>query len=296
MKNSIAPRRSRRIAAQKSTSNATYNRSPIRKSSFPSSSRTSSVDLELIELKLAHKSKKLWSQQRNTRVPARTQIIDDSASSSGLSTDESEGDEDDENEFSELADLSNNNLEWGAADDIDARRNLSYDSRCEPGNEDYDHDSFVVSDDEEDFIGGADKESQKEEPSDGRRLSHHISRTCRSSSRESRLFVSDPEVNSDILAVPTWSDSRSSFQSIQQDIPPLITEVNPEVVEEILDAFTLFSRRCNRYRAPVSLRLAAIVYEDKEVREALDSAVRLGLGRKMSLADGSKRWTIGPRI
>lgn len=76
---------------------------------------------------------------------------------------------------------------------------------------------------------------------------------------------------------------------------PLLAEASVEIVEEIMDALAVFSRRCNRDRAPVRLRLAAAVLEDEEVREALENAVRLGLGRKLSLEDGSKRWTIGPK-
>jgi hypothetical protein len=51
----------------------------------------------------------------------------------------------------------------------------------------------------------------------------------------------------------------------------------------------------NRHRKPIRLRLAPGVLEDQEVREALESAMKLGLGRKFSLGDGSKRWTTGPK-
>ena len=76
---------------------------------------------------------------------------------------------------------------------------------------------------------------------------------------------------------------------------PLIAQASAEVVEEIVDALALFSRRVNRNREPVRLRLAAAVLEDVEIREALEGAILTGLGRKVSLADGSKRWVIGPK-
>lgn len=62
-----------------------------------------------------------------------------------------------------------------------------------------------------------------------------------------------------------------------------------------MDAVTMFSRRVNRGRESVRLRLAAAVLEDEEIRGLLEDAVRVGLGRKVSLGDGSKRWSIGGR-
>jgi hypothetical protein len=52
-----------------------------------------------------------------------------------------------EDEFHELAELSADNLQYVYADVLDRRE--SYDSRWEARNEDYEHDDFVVDNDDE---------------------------------------------------------------------------------------------------------------------------------------------------
>ncbi|KAF2865655.1 hypothetical protein BDV95DRAFT_586257 [Massariosphaeria phaeospora] len=117
------------------------------------------------------------------------------------------------------------------------------------------------------------------------------------SSNSSKLFFSDPDDN----IHPMLVSPSSSFAFFSPPLPELTAETNvkeadmEDVPEEIMDAIALFSRRCNRDKEPLRLRLAAEVLEDDEVADALKEALRLGLGQMVELADGSQRWTIGPR-
>jgi hypothetical protein len=122
--------------------------------------------------------------------------------------------------------------------------------------------------------------------------------TTRRTSGESKLFYSDPEDTSDPLAIPLNSavDSHSiaELEEEESELEPLFMDT-ADVVEEITDAMALFSRRCNRNSKPLRLRIAPGMLEDEEVREVLEEAMTAGFGRKVSLEDGSKRWTIGPK-
>ncbi|KAF2443415.1 hypothetical protein P171DRAFT_495133 [Karstenula rhodostoma CBS 690.94] len=103
--------------------------------------------------------------------------------------------------------------------------------------------------------------------------------------RSSSLFVSDRVGDTSISRqFAPWP--QTAGDGVEDDVEaPLIEQASEEVVEEIIDAIALFSRRVYRNRPPVRLRLAAAVLEDKETRDALESAIRTGLGRKFSLAD-----------
>jgi hypothetical protein len=122
--------------------------------------------------------------------------------------------------------------------------------------------------------------------------------TTRRTSGESKLFYSDPEDTSDPLAIPLNSavDSHSiaELEEEESELEPLFMDT-ADVVEEITDAMALFSRRCNRNSKLLRLRIAPGMLEDEEVREVLKEAMTAGFGRKVSLEDGSKRWTIGPK-
>lgn len=195
------------------------------------------------------------------------------------------------------------------------------DSRLESGNEDYEMDDFVVDDDEsvytEDgevsdaFDGDLDlainmvrhparatfqsishSGSSSTSPRSIRQASSTSDRRRRSSSQ---LFMSDLEGKPFLPPrLPSWEDL-GFVAGDEAPEAPLIAQASAEVVEEIIDALALFSRRVNRDRPPINLRLASAVLQDEEIRDALESAIRNGLGRKLSLADGSKHWTIGPR-
>lgn len=115
------------------------------------------MDLELLETQLTRCLSKAKRRQRRRSSHHVSRFFSASASST-CSTNEENNEE--EEAYGELADLSADNVEWGAADDLDPTRNLSYDSRCEPGNEEYEYDGFVVSDD--DVIVEACSESESE--------------------------------------------------------------------------------------------------------------------------------------
>ena len=120
-------------------------------------------------------------------------------------------------------------------------------------------------------------------------------RRVSSSAASSRLFYTDPEGDGGVEAhLPPWADLGFQTRGEARQVP-LIVQASEEVVEEIMDAVAMFSRRVNRGRDSVVLRLAAAVLEDSEVKEALEDAVRAGLARKVSLEDGSKRWSIGAK-
>ncbi|KAF2688912.1 hypothetical protein K458DRAFT_401018 [Lentithecium fluviatile CBS 122367] len=332
------PRRSRRLVAKKDAVPAAVSKPSTRHSKpicststktaqlttwlrHRSTSSTSTIDLDLPDSKLATQTPKArpkpkpksaanYKSKPSTKPSAAH--FADSASSSDSSTDSESSDEgDSDDEYGELADLSADNLEWSTADEVDVGRHLSYDSRCEPGNEDYEMDEFVIGDEEgvgvwserEDEDVEVDEEEDEYEDDlevgdgnatdahDTRRQEPEIRIKSRRSSNESKLFFSDPDDKSNPLALPSLSDLGFEVEAKNE---LLVAEANADIVEEIVGALTLFPRRCNRGRKPVRLRLAAGVLEDREVREALESALRLGLGRKISLRDGSKWWKIGP--
>ncbi|KAF2243485.1 hypothetical protein BU26DRAFT_554967 [Trematosphaeria pertusa] len=166
-----APRRSKRLRSRRERKETTFqSRSRIQKTQSPSTTpnarkkkRSSSssilpeVDLELLETQLTRCLSKAKRRQRRRSSHHVSRFFSASASST-CSTNEENNEE--EEAYGELADLSADNVEWGAADDLDPTRNLSYDSRCEPGNEEYEYDGFVVSDD--DVIVEACSESESE--------------------------------------------------------------------------------------------------------------------------------------
>lgn len=132
-----------------------------------------------------------------------------------------------------------------------------------------------------------------------------------SSRRSSSLFVSDlvgdptirqhfiPEYPASDEEVGTEANSHT-VQGVEvetgvEDELELFKKVSEDVLEEIIDAVALFGRRAHRNRPHVRFRLAAAVLEDEQIREALESAIAAGLGRKLSMADGTKRVSIGPK-
>lgn len=285
-----APRRSRRLQAQKQQAK----HHAIAKGGNHSSYSVSSVDLDVLEAKLRNQRQKL--KARTTRnYQTISDFVDDSASSSNCPTDSETSASDN---YDEKEGLTSDFFEHYAADAIDVDRKLSYDSRCESGNEDYEADGFVVGDGDELEEASSSAEADVSDVGSLDRVrcdSFATAQYQRTGSGESKLFYSGPEDPPDLLALWPLSDFGSCPGSPLEDSEALILEASEEVVEEIFDALSLFARRCNRHREPLTLRLASAVLRDDGVREALESAVRRGLGRKLSLADGSKRWTIGPK-
>ncbi|PSN68183.1 hypothetical protein BS50DRAFT_573141 [Corynespora cassiicola Philippines] len=267
---------------------------------------TPEVDLDALEASL----KKTLSKPQPSRRRNRNTALADSASESDKETEEPE-----DSDAGELFHLSHDNTEWNAADDLSSSRHYSYDSRCEPGNDDYEEDDFVVEDgheDEEEY-GSMKSEDDISEitivPQDismidaMRRESGTITTATSESSRRStmtrsstsKLFFSDPD---DFLQpVPFSPVSNESLIGSPRlgALLPLVEEATEEIVEDIMDAISKFSRRCNGNLMPVRMRLSAPVLEDEMIREALDHARRLGLGKRVSLGDGSICCTIGPK-
>jgi hypothetical protein len=266
MTSPIAPRRSERLSAKNGTASTSITKRPSRKGRSPSSPRStktehlnpwlrkastssaSSIDLDLIDSNLAAKLQSA-NRKPNTKTPIEPSIADfiaDSASSSDHSTNcEGSDEEDSDGKYGELADLSTDNFEWGAADNIDASRNQSYDSRYEPGNEDYEMDEFVVGDDEE-----IEEWSETEDDDEPRYIykelvditRHPSGNTVESrrSSSESKLFFSDPNDNPNPWALASWSELDFNCEGLEQGDEPLIAEASSDVVEEIVDATALF--------------------------------------------------------
>jgi len=168
----------------------------------------------------------------------------------------------------ENIDLTHENIEYRAADKI---RRISYDSRYEPGNEIYELDDFVVGDSDE-----SEHESVSSEITAMRKVSG-----CSLRPRPSVISVARRS---------SMRSTKSSCSAVKQDV-----EGADDVVEEIMDAMALFSRRCNRTLRPRKFVLAAEIMDDEDVRNLLDDSVRLGLCRLVSSSDETKAWVIGPR-
>jgi hypothetical protein len=85
--------------------------------------------------------------------------------------------------------------------------------------------------------------------------------------------------------------TKSSCSAVEQDVGDA-----DDVVEGVMDTMTLLSRRCNRTLRPRKFVLVADILDDEAVRDVLDDALRLGLGRLVSSSDGTEVWVIGPRM
>jgi hypothetical protein len=130
--------------------------------------------------------------------------------------------------------------------------------------------------------------TEKSEEAEERKPS--ITSTRPGSSTSSGLFVSEH---------PSTPLSPTTLALLAAQEPFLslpISNAEPEdVAEEITDAITLFSRRCNRNRAPPRLKLSREMLQDEEVLDALELAGKLELARGMEMGD-SVGWVVGPKI
>jgi hypothetical protein len=207
----------------------------------------------------------------------------------------------------ELCGLSGDNVEYTSAEQLDRR--VSYDSRFESGNEDYEIDDFVVDDSEGDDVSevGSEITVAQERVDEERRVSTTsnagvliVSATARTASRASTLtnstgsglFVSDPNDNIKLSSpLPTTlSPTLSSpLQSLADGIEPA------DVAEEIVDAVCRFSRRCNRNCTALRLSLTKDLLDNEEVKDALETAVKAGLGRVEEGADGKVSIIVGDK-
>jgi hypothetical protein len=226
--------------------------------------------------------------------------------------------------------LSNDNIQYAYADVLDRRE--SYDSRCEGGNEDYEYDDFVVDDDEEDddeaesvdsevtlvkedgdgegSVDGEENENSEDEDSETERKLSIVSLSpapCSNTEdaeerKESSCSIHSGSSTSSGLFLsehPPLSQPTLALLAAQEPFLNLpISSAEPEdIAEEITDAITLFSRRCNRNRTPMRLRLSRETLEDEEVLDALELAGKLGLARGVDMGDveGSVGWCVGPK-
>ncbi|KAF1844828.1 uncharacterized protein K460DRAFT_405107 [Cucurbitaria berberidis CBS 394.84] len=229
--------------------------------------------------------------------------------------------EETDDEFNESANMSTDNVAFVTADIVDRRE--SCDSRYEPGNESYQIDDFVVQDDyetedesetetkeggvddefDQDYAPAPQQTIERKADFDGQSVEDEdpvLRKTSVTSTRSesSALFVSDPDDPPEPLEwCPT--DPRSNLIAFLFEYEiymgmNVIDAALEDIVEEIMDAVGLFSRRCNRKRTPLRLRLSSKILDDGEVCDALQTAERLGLGRGMNLGDGTEGWVIGP--
>lgn len=257
----------------------------------------------------AGKQNKFKSKQRptNLQIALTDFVVNDTKVSSPIPSD-SESNSDSDSDFDtscpsspdgeEFANLSGDNIEYMAGDDLDRRG--SYDSRLESGNEDYERDDFVVDDDCSDGVSDAGSEitiTQEVVGERGWRYSSSSSRTetdgkrkdslTSHSSASSGLFVTDDDDDEVHAASPTI-DVEIIFKALATDFDPA------DVAEEIVDAVPRFSRRCNRHCEPLRLSLTAEMFADDEVADAVHLAVKQGVGRYEKVQGGRVLCTVGP--
>ena len=274
----------------------------MQKRSSPRLARSKTIretaDLDVLENKIAHYAKPPRPRKRTPR------FIADSASDSDHDTDMDGDDADDEHdEFGELSDLTGDNVQYNASDQLDRRE--SYDSRLDSGNEDYELDDFVVGDESSDAISemGSEITVTQEIVDEQRRCLSEVSgdvdmdrvtassRKASATSSDSGLFVSDPH------------DPPSALPPYLAPLPPPFLQPlsgdveSADVAEEIMDALCRFSRRCNRDCAPLRLVLTSEVFEDEEVGDVVKCAIKQGMGKCEEVGDGSGavRVEVGPK-
>ncbi|CAI6328678.1 unnamed protein product [Periconia digitata] len=285
-----SPRRSQRLRSGKGAQTSSVTKGKAR-----SVSAVSSVDLDFLETQISEKLTKKLDKTTRTRRKIASSI------SSGYFTEEQTDEED--SEYEKHLQRSPLDSEYSDIENFTAKRKESYDSRYESGNEDYELNDFVV-DDDVSIKSESDATIKAHSPTYNTRRASAITSTLSviseatrrsKSSTSSRLFFSESEDGIQTLDMMAWLQLGIASDDPEDVGEGVVTEPSAEVVEEISDAVAMFSRRCNRGRPPIRLRLSSFAGKDGEVKEALDRAVDLGLGRKLSLRDGTKLWTIGPK-
>ena len=191
--------------------------------------------------------------------------------------------------------LTGDNFAYRAADPLDRRE--SYDSRLEEGNEEYEIDGFVVGDDEseEEDEGGWDDEvtvyGDEEEGGEDTVMSDSDSERDDGSSSIPQAHSSIPSPSHTLFVSSASSTSSLSISALFTPIPS--STAPSDVAEEINDAVSRFSRRCNRNSEPLRLELTAFIWADEEVREAVERAVSMALGEYAEVDAGSVIVTVG---
>ncbi|KAF1834622.1 hypothetical protein BDW02DRAFT_630264 [Decorospora gaudefroyi] len=211
-------------------------------------------------------------------------FIDDATSlSSGESESESESDEDSDGggDFSDDSTY---------AERVD--REESYDSRLEEGNEEYERDGFVVGDGEESEISILSEGEEEEEGEIDSEVEDEDEQTDNDTQEDDNTTTpSQTSTSSSSLFISAYPTRTPDFSLL-----PLSTAAPEDIAEDVTDLMALLSRRCNRDRAPLLLRLREDVLMDGEVVDALGRARRLGFVRGVvEFGDGSVGVGIGAR-
>jgi hypothetical protein len=242
-----------------------------------------------------------------------SRFVEDSASEEADDEDEEDGEDEEETYSDKVSDFTTHSIEYNAADPLDRRD--SHDSRLESGNEEYELDDFVVDDDSDDSVSdmgseitvyGSDDEScyiesqviaagalvDEQRPSSTvvpESKTRKLSATSTQSS-DSGLFVSDPNDVPQSLSLCPVALSPPAFQVMNDNIEPA------DIAEEISDAISRFSRRCNRHCVPLRLILSRECFEDAEISDTIARATKQGLGSCTEVGDRRVICVVGPRV
>ncbi|XP_014561962.1 hypothetical protein COCVIDRAFT_85363 [Bipolaris victoriae FI3] len=158
------------------------------------------------------------------------------------------------------------------------KRSKSSNSTYASSNESYELDGFVVSDNHTDDIDYGYDADESAADEIQRKSSIY------STSSEDTLFV--PEVK--VKKKKKLLHEHLPFRNKQ-----LGTTSSEDVAEQISDAILLFSRRCNRGRKAMGVRVTDGDMRDREVREGLERAGKLGLVEKKEVKVGCVVWYFG---
>jgi hypothetical protein len=236
-----------------------------------------------------------------------SQFVEDSASEEA----DTEDDEDEENtESDELLNLTADGIEYNAADPLDRRD--SHDSRLDSGNEEYEVDDFVVNDDSDDSASEIGSEitlyGSDDDVSD---IDGRFTATPSLVDEQYVLSTVDPGSNTrkDSAASTRSSDSGLFVRDpddLPQSLSPCLVDLSlptsqvlgnnaepSDIAEEISDAVCRFSRRCNRHCAPLRLELSSECFTNAEVNDAIERAIKQGLGSCTNVGDGRVLCIVG---
>ncbi|KAH7412186.1 hypothetical protein DE146DRAFT_732508 [Phaeosphaeria sp. MPI-PUGE-AT-0046c] len=208
----------------------------------------------------------------------------------------------------EFANLSGDNIEYMAGEDLACRD--SYDSRIESGNEEYEINDFVVDDDDESdgkseagseititqnivgngrsmsFSSAGESETERDGHSVEKSGQSRKDSTTSSGSESSGLFVTDDDEG---YGISVGTDSEAFFKLVGDEVDPA------DVAEEIVDAVSRFTRRCNRHCEPLRLNLTSAMFGDDEVAGAIHMAVEQGMGMYEKMYGSRLLCTVGPK-
>ncbi|KAF2652799.1 hypothetical protein K491DRAFT_695232 [Lophiostoma macrostomum CBS 122681] len=249
-----------------------------------------SIDLDLLEAEL---TLRIARKDRANRGVVNMKASDTESDAESHSSNDKHSDSD----ADELENLSHASFASKPTEMVS--RNASYDSRYDPGNENYELDEFVVAD-ESSYGSEAVTDSEEEHTFEvgidlrNRRLVRDASPRKRFStpSTSSKLFCSETEDGQSSKRRPSLVIAPT--ESPKSPAAIFISDDPEEIVEQIMDALALYSRRCNRKHAPTTLILSPSTLQDSDVRAGLDDATKQGLGHMLAASEEGEVWLIGP--